>query len=69
MGRAIDMEKNIDGMLVRLKRLEKLVEMLEKVNSVAYSMADIEENKKEKANGKGVSKSKRSSKDKNKAKA
>ena len=69
MGRAIDMEKNIDGMLVRLKRLEKLVEMLEKVNSVAYSLADIEENKKEKANGKGVIKSKRKSKVGNKAKA
>ena len=69
MGRAIDMENKVDEMLIRLKKLEELVEMLEKVNSVAYSIADIEEDKKEKENGKGVSKNKRKSKVGNKAKA
>ena len=69
MGRAIEMENKVDEILARLKELEKLVEMLEQVNSVAYSLADIEENKKEKENGKGTSKNRQRSKAKNKAKA
>jgi hypothetical protein len=69
MGRAIDMENVLDEVLTRLNKLEGLVDILEKVNSVAYSIADIEENKKEKENGKGTNESKRKNKVKNKAKA